>query len=65
MTQSSEQLNDVLRSLDSLTSEFIYSLSNDELKKLRASICCREMIVSRTYKERIHCKTHFNPESKG
>ena len=64
MTQS-EQLNNVLRSLDSLTNEFIRNLSKNELKELRASISCKEMIISRAYKERIHCKTHFKPESKG
>ena len=64
MTQS-EQLNNVLKSLDVLTTKFIQSLSDEELKRLKASLECKSLTTSKIYKERIHCKTHLKPESKG
>ena len=63
MTQS-EKVNTILVSLNLLTPELIQSLSNEDLKNLRASIGCKEILVSRIYKQRIHSKTHFKPENK-
>lgn len=64
MTQS-ERLCSVLKSLDVLTTQFIQSLSDEELKRLKASLECKSLMTSKISKERIHCKTHLKPESKG
>ena len=64
MTQS-EQLSSVLKSLDTLTSEFIQSLPDAELRRLKAYLESKALIASKIKKERAYCQTHFKPESKG
>lgn len=63
MTQT-EKVSIILSSLNLVTSEFIKKLSDQELKNLRATIGCKEAMIARSYKKRIHCKTHFKPENK-
>ena len=62
--EPTSKVSSILSALNHIDNNFLMNLSKQELKKLRSTISCKEMLVSRMYKQRIRKSTHFESESK-